>query len=100
MERTIACPSCDGTGAIAHFVYWVGEGRIDPAARCFLCGGTGHVSLKTMNWHARGQAQRDARRLRGESIAKLAMRLDLRPIQVTAMERGVADPLSLEAGEA
>jgi hypothetical protein len=81
-------------------VYWAGEGRIDPAARCFLCGGTGHVSLKTMNWHARGGALRDARRLRGESISNLAMRLDLRPFEVTAMERGVADPLSLEADNA
>ena len=93
---TTTCPRCNGAGTVAAFVDTSDTGYFDPALRCSLCLGEGHISATHADWLSRGNAHYKARVKRGESVRECARRLGMSAAKLSGMEHGRADPSRLE----
>lgn len=93
------CPSCKGSGktGLVHINYGgVRPGEWREGLPCRRCQGEGEVSDKQADWIRRGEAIRRARVGRGESVRDVSRRTGLGSANISAMERGRADPARLE----
>lgn len=93
------CPQCDGTGTLAGFVDGFRQGRRYGEFRrdiiCFTCNGVGKIPVHRLNWIEEGNAHRQERVDRRESLHQAAARLNLSAAEVSAMERGQLNPSRL-----
>jgi hypothetical protein len=91
------CPDCGATGKISAFVDY-GEarpGELRTDIPCATCGGGGKVSWATREWKRIGADHRGRRVASQESILACANRIGISCAQLSAMERGRADPAPL-----
>lgn len=94
------CPDCTGgVDPVVLVDYADGSGG-SGSVRCFRCNGTNIVSDETVQWIAEGKRIRDDRTARGLLLHAEALRLGLRPSELSRMERGYIKPYTLKfAGE-
>lgn len=81
------CPHCDGERRV--FAFWdgpnvSGSGYVD----CSTCKGAGTVTPEHMQRIVDGRKRRDDRVARRVSLAEEARRLGIKPVELSAIERG------------
>ena len=96
------CPICKGKRESLCFVDGrnLDTGRAFGEVRMVLCGacdGIGNVDDRYPNWQARGTAIREWRLRRGIGMREAIQCTGLGPAAYSRMERGLEDPMALEA---
>jgi len=91
MSATTRCPRCEGLGWIGpvHFNYGDGRGEWKDRVDCDVCRGSGAIGADQKAAIDMGDALRSKRMDRDESLREAAKRLNLKPAELSALERGV-----------
>lgn len=94
MDKSHACPSCEGKKQLCGFVKDVGSGktRISADVPCRMCKGLGVISDEQLSWIRLGRMHRQARVALKESALVAACRLGLSVEQLTDAELGRVSP--------
>lgn len=93
------CPSCEGRKEGLGFVSRRDSGCGLEAIPCMLCSGAGEVTVARADAHARGHRIYDARVELGMSLREFAAVLELKPVDVSSIERGKAPETWLQGAE-
>ena len=88
--QAVQCRFCNGMGYTGpvHVNRGNGHGEWIDRIECTHCGTTGQWDAAHLDRYIEGQAHREARVGRGESLREAAVRLGVTPAQLSSFETG------------